>query len=85
MELLIGVPLLIAAVTGVVEFVKRAVNFEWKVCLIIIAAAITGYILAPEVGAEITRIQGLVIGFGASGVVTIFQNNGKNTPRPENG
>jgi hypothetical protein len=85
MDILMGVPLLIGAITGVVELIKRAVNFEWRACLVILSAAATGYLLAPHVGADITNLQGMVLGFGASGFVTFAQNIGKNSPHIENG
>jgi hypothetical protein len=85
MELLVGLPLLAAVVIGVVELVKRAVNLEWKACAIILSAAVAGYLLSSEVGADITRIQGLFVGFAASGLVTFAQNFGGKPSSPELG
>jgi len=73
---LTGVVLLVAAVTGIVELVKRAVNFEWRAVAIIASAALAGFIIAPAAEIGLTALQGLVVGFGASGFITIAQNIG---------
>lgn len=56
------------AIVGVVEFVKKVFESDFKTAAIIVAAGITGAFLAPQV--SITWFQGLIIGFGASGVIT---------------
>ncbi len=56
------------AIVGVVEFVKRLFDKDFRTAAIIIAAGIAGALLAPQI--SVTWFQGLLIGLGASGVVT---------------
>lgn len=76
MELLTGTALLLAAITGIVELAKRVVALDWRAVIIIVAAALTGYLLGPIEEIGVSNIQGLVVGFGASGLITALQNVG---------
>ena len=73
--------ILLGMVAGVVEFVKRFCAFlakdtdEWKPCAIIACAGITGALTALALG--LSPLMGAVIGFSASGYITIVQNIGK--------
>lgn len=68
-------------VAGVVEFIKHAWTaifedwHEWRTCAIIAVAGATGALTALGMGADV--FMGAVIGFAASGYVTIAQNIGK--------
>ena len=68
-------------VAGVVEFLKHAWTaifddwHEWRTCAIIAVAGATGALTALALGAG--ALMGAVIGFAASGYVTIAQNVGK--------
>lgn len=68
-------------VAGVVEFIKHAWTaifndwHEWRTCAIIAVAGVTGALTALGIGTDV--FMGAVIGFAASGYVTIAQNIGK--------
>lgn len=64
------------AVVGAVELVKRVFSKDFRAVAIIIVAAIVGAILAPQVA--ITWFNGLILGLGASGVVTAASKLGGN-------
>lgn len=66
---LTGIALLIAATVGITELVKRAFKLEWFVVTVIAVAGATGWILGPAAEVGVTSLQGMVIGFGASGVI----------------
>lgn len=73
--------IMLGMVAGVVEFVKRLCAFiakdtkEWQSCAVIACAGITGALTALALG--ISPLMGAVIGFSASGYITIAQNIGK--------
>lgn len=67
--------IMLGMVAGVVEFAKALFDREWRTAVIIAAAAITGALVAWPMG--INPLIGAVIGFAASGYVTIAQNVGK--------
>ena len=78
-EILTGVALLVAAVIGAVELVKAFFETDantgawkpnWRTFAIIIIAGLVGSLAAvlPEI--NITALQGAVVGFAASGVIT---------------
>jgi len=70
--------LLIAAVVGATEAVKRAWRRELEVTVIIVVAALLGG-LGAVLMAELTAIvffSGVAIGLGASGVVTTAEKLG---------
>ena len=77
----ITVAIMLGMVAGVVEFVKAACvafftdGHQWKTCAIIAAAGITGALTANALG--LNPLMGTVVGFAASGYVTIAQNIGK--------
>lgn len=74
-----AIPLgIIGSVAGVVELVKRLFAKDWKACIIILGAALTGG-LASLALPEISLITGVVYGLAASGYVTIAQNASKET------
>lgn len=73
--------IMLGMVAGVVEFAKHLVAFiskdtkEWKPCAIIATAGATGALTALALG--INPLIGAVVGFAASGYITIAQNIGK--------
>lgn len=73
--------IMLGMVAGVVEFVKHFCAFlakdtaEWKPCAIIATAGATGALTALAL--EINPLIGVVVGFAASGYITIAQNIGK--------
>lgn len=75
------VTIFLGMVAGIVEFLKHAWSaifedwHEWRTCAIIAAAGITGALTALGMGADV--LMGAVIGFAASGYITIAQNVGK--------
>ena len=68
--------LLLGAVSGVVEMIKRLVKGDWRVAIVIAGAAAAGALAALALSINI--MIGVVVGFAASGYVTIAQNIGKN-------
>lgn len=72
---------MLGMVAGLVEFIRHAWTGiftdwkEWKTCLIIAVAGGTGAITAAMMG--LNPLVGAVVGFAASGYVTIAQNVGK--------
>lgn len=75
------VTIFLGMVAGIVEFLKHAWTaifedwHEWRTCAIIAVAGITGALTALGMGADV--LMGAVIGFAASGYITIAQNVGK--------
>ena len=73
--------IMLGMIAGVVEFVKHFCAFlakdtdEWKPCAIIATAGITGALTALALA--INPLIGAVVGFAASGYITIAQNIGK--------
>lgn len=73
--------IMLGMIAGVVEFVKHFCAFlakdteEWKPCAIIATAGITGALTALAL--SLNPLIGAVIGFSASGYITIAQNIGK--------
>lgn len=68
---------MLGMVAGVVELVKRAFDKDWRAAAVIIGAAAAGGITALLMG--VNPLFGLVVGFAASGYVTIAQNIGKDS------
>lgn len=68
--------IMLGMVAGVVELIKRAAQKEWRVCAIIAGAGLAGALTALCIG--ISPLVGAVIGFAASGFITIAQNIGDN-------
>ena len=68
--------ILIGCVSGIVELVKRAFDKDWRATAIIIGAGVAGGLTALLL--SVNPIAGIVVGFAASGYVTIAQNIGWN-------
>lgn len=75
------VTIFLGMVAGIVEFLKHAWTaifedwHEWRTCAIIAVAGITGALTSLGMGSDV--LMGAVIGFAASGYITIAQNVGK--------
>ncbi len=67
--------IMLGMIAGIVELIKQAFDKEWRACAIIIGAGITGALTALALGAS--PLMGTVVGFAASGYITIAQNVGK--------
>lgn len=67
--------LLLGAVAGVVELVKRIFAKDIKAVATIAGAGVTGVVAALLLA--INPLIGLVVGFSASGYITLAQNVGK--------
>lgn len=70
----IAAAILLGMVAGVVELIKRLFEKDWKAVAIILGAGITGALVGLLVA--INPLIGAVIGFAASGYITIAQNIG---------
>ena len=66
--------ILLGMVSGIVELIKRFFEKDWKAVAIILGAGITGALVGLLVA--INPLMGAVIGFAASGYITIAQNIG---------
>lgn len=66
--------ILLGMVAAVVEAIKRLFEKDWKAVAIILGAGITGALVALLIA--INPLIGAVIGFAASGYITIAQNIG---------
>lgn len=66
--------ILLGMVAGVVELIKRAFDKDWRAVAIIIGAGLVGSLVGLALGAN--PLMGAVIGFSASGYITIAQNVG---------
>lgn len=66
--------ILLGMVAGVVELIKRAFEKDWKAVAIIIGAGAAGALTALLVA--VNPLIGAVVGFAASGYITIVQNIG---------
>lgn len=69
--------IMLGMVAGVVELVKRAFDKDWKATATIIGAAAAGGLSALLMA--VNPLIGIVVGFAASGYVTIAQNIGKDS------
>lgn len=65
---------LLGMVAGVVELIKRAFDKDWRAVATIIGAGLVGALVGLALGAN--PLMGAVIGFAASGYITIAQNVG---------
>lgn len=70
----IAAAILLGMVAGVVELIKRVFEKDWKAVAIILGAGVTGALTALLIA--INPLIGAVIGFAASGYITIVQNIG---------
>lgn len=66
--------ILLGMVAGVVELIKRLFEKDWKAVAIILGAGITGALVG--LATAINPLIGAVVGFAASGYITIAQNIG---------
>lgn len=66
--------ILLGMVAGVVELIKRAFDKDWRAVATIIGAGLVGALVGLALGAN--PLMGAVIGFAASGYITIAQNVG---------
>ena len=69
--------LLIGAVTGFVELVKKLFEKDWKGAIIIFGAGLIGGLISLFPEMNFTFLTGIIGGLTASGVVTVSQNIGK--------
>lgn len=69
--------LLVGAVTGAVEFIKRIFDKDWRAAITIIGAGLVGGLISlfPEIG--FSFLTGVVGGLAAAGYITLGQNVGK--------
>ena len=69
--------LIVGAIAGFVELVKRIFDKDWKAVVTIIGAGLVGGLLSlfPEI--SFTFLTGIIGGLAASGYITIGQNVGK--------
>lgn len=63
--------LLIGAVAGVTEFIKRLFDRDYRASVIILAAALVGGLFGATGVEAVSIAEGVVAGLAASGVVTI--------------
>ena len=75
--------LLIGAVTGFVELVKKLFDKDWKAAIIIFGAGIIGGLISLFPEMDFTFLTGIIGGLTASGVVTISQNIAKKDEKQE--
>ncbi len=68
--------LLIGAVTGFVELVKRLFEKDWKGAIIIFGAGLIGGLISLFPEMDFTFLTGVIGGLTASGVVFVSQNIG---------
>lgn len=66
--------ILLGMVAGVVELIKQAFDKDWRAVATIIGAGVVGALTGLALGAN--PLMGAVIGFAASGYITIAQNVG---------
>lgn len=69
--------LLMGAVMGFVELVKRIFDKDWRAVVIIIGSAVVGGLVSlfPEMSFNV--LTGIIGGLAASGYITLGQNVGK--------
>jgi hypothetical protein len=67
--------ILLGMVAGVVELIKRAFDKDWKAVCIIAGAGAAGALVGLAI--TINPLIGAVVGFAASGFITIAQNIGQ--------
>lgn len=66
--------ILLGMIAGVVELIKRAFDKDWRAVATITGAGLVGALVGLALGAN--PLMGAVIGFAASGYITIAQNVG---------
>lgn len=70
----IAAAIMLGMVAGVVEFIKRLSDKDWKAAATIVCAGIVGSLTALALA--INPLIGAVVGLAASGYITIAQNVG---------
>ncbi len=65
----VAVLVVITATMGATELIKRLFKRDWQASATIVASAVVGSLIALPVG--IAWYYGLVLGLGASGLITI--------------
>lgn len=66
---------LTSAVVGLVELINRLYDKDYRAASKIATALVVGALIGPVVG--VTWLAGLVLGLGASGVITAVSKVGK--------
>lgn len=69
--------LLVGAVAGFVELVKKLYEKDWKSAIIIFGAGLVGGLLSLFPEMSFSPLTGVIGGLTAAGIVTIGQNIGK--------
>lgn len=69
--------LLVGAVTGVVELIKRIFDRDWRAVATIIGAGLVGGLVSLFPEMSFGFLTGIVGGLAASGFITLGQNVGK--------
>lgn len=69
--------LIVSAVTGAVELIKRAFDKDWRAVAIIIGSGLVGGLISLFPEMNFSFLVGVVGGLAASGVITIGQNIAK--------
>ena len=69
--------LLVGAVTGAVELIKRIFDKDWRAVATIIGAGVAGGLVSLFPEMSFSFLTGVVGGLAASGFITLGQNVGK--------
>lgn len=69
--------LLVGAVMGFVELVKRVFDKDWRAVVIIIGSGLVGGLVSLFPEMSFSFLTGVVGGLAASGFITLGQNVGK--------
>lgn len=69
--------LLVGAVMGFVELVKRIFDKDWRAVVIIVGSGLVGGIVSLFPEMSFSFLTGVVGGLAASGFITLGQNVGK--------
>lgn len=70
--------LLVGAVMGFVELVKRVFDKDWRAVVIIIGSGLVGGLVSLFPEMSFSFLTGVVGGLAASGFITLGQNVGRN-------
>lgn len=73
----VAAAILLGMVAGVIEFIKRLFDKDWRAAIIIAGAGITGALVGLLI--SVNPLIGAVVGLSASGYITIAQNFGKDS------
>lgn len=69
--------LLVGAVMGFVELIKRVFDKDWRAVIIIIGSGLVGGLVSLFPEMSFSFLTGVVGGLAASGFITLGQNVGK--------